>query len=47
MMLFCFFYQGRQDGEPESKKASIDGGIEEKHRLVHLIINKNTILGFF
>lgn len=32
------FYQGRQaDGEPESKKASLDGENEERHRWVHLL----------
>uniref|UniRef100_H2UG02 Coiled-coil domain containing 12 n=2 Tax=Takifugu rubripes TaxID=31033 RepID=H2UG02_TAKRU len=29
-------HHGRQDGEPESKKASIDGGVEVRHRELKL-----------
>lgn len=34
---FFFFQQGREneDGEPESKKASLEEASEGRHRLVH------------
>lgn len=39
------FYQGREEeeGEPESKKASLEETTEERHRLVHQTSKKQLL----